>query len=141
MSHPYRLAANRLWLGLRRSFNVLWLVLLAGYFSVLTGQSVLRNYHSQQQTGDLKQRLAQDLLEKERLQELLVYYQSDNFKEKELRQSLLLKRPSEHMYALPESSIAQAAENNSLQQAAAKQADLGPIWHQWVEYLLGNSSS
>ena len=106
---------------------------------VLAGQAVLRNYHSQQETASLKAQLASVQVEKLRLQALLVYYNSDSYKEKELRRTLLMKKPTEKMYALPESSLAKTVEEDLPAGRAVAASDSLPIWRQWVEYVLHGS--
>ena len=148
MKYRYSYAFSQLTSWVRSSFSFLWLILLAGYLIVLVGQAVSRNYKDEQDVQHLRDQLTQVKSEKERLQDLLVYYQSDNFKEKELRRSLLMKRPEEAMYALPEYSFGQIGDENSiatLEQALPDSANtptepvkgLGlPFWRQWIEYLL-----
>jgi hypothetical protein len=125
----------------QNSFSYLWLVVLAVYISVLAGQAIYRNYNSQQETNALKQQLVDAQQEKERWQALLVYYSTDAYKEKVLRESLLLKRPDEKVYALPESSVGHQAEEAEVakRQVVDPRVNL-PIWRQWIEYLFGTSA-
>lgn len=135
--HPYRALLVRFSLWLRRSLNVLWLVLAAGYLMVIAGQAVHRSYQEKQDLQTLQEKLHQQELQRDRLKALTVYYGSDSFKEKELRRALLLKRPGEAVYALPESAVSRKLEEEALASAAAKQQQAeGPIWRQWIDYLL-----
>ena len=147
MKYRYSYAFSRLVAWTRSSFAFLWLVVLAGYLTVLVGQAVNRNYQDEQDVQHLRDQLVQVKSEKERLQDLLVYYQSDDFKEKELRRSLLMKRPEETMYALPEYSFSQTGDENSiavLEQALPGNTGTGsevkgagtPLWRQWIDYVL-----
>ncbi|MBU6388966.1 septum formation initiator family protein [Patescibacteria group bacterium] len=137
---PYLLLMRRFWLWLRQSVAFLWLVVVAGYLMVQAGQAFYQNYQSQQTTQSLQADLAQKELEKERLQALLVYYQTDSYKEKELRQELLYKRPDEKVYALPESGLSVDLANEVVSTGATKPAPPKPanepIWRQWVNYLM-----
>lgn len=111
---------------------------MAGYLVVLTGQAVYRNYSAQKETKALKQRLTDSQFEREHLKALIVYYKTDSFKEKELRRALLLKKPNEQMYALPESSVSKRLEEDVLaQDAQTKKQSAKPIWKQWGDYLWG----
>lgn len=123
------------------SFSYLWLVVLAVYISILAGQAIYRNYQSQQETNSLKQQLVAAQQERDRWAALLVYYSTDAYKEKVLRESLLLKRPDEKVYALPESSVGQLADAVAAakRQAPDPRTSL-PVWRQWFEYLFGASA-
>jgi len=125
----------------RNSFSYLWLVVVAGYLTVSAGQAMVRNYQSQQQIVSLQRQLASLQLEKQRLDALLVYYNTDSYKELELRQDFLLVMPGERVYALPESGNVRSLEDEALagdQQTSTtrtKQSD-EPDWHQWLDYLI-----
>jgi cell division protein FtsB len=137
MKHPYRFVLHRLLLWARRSASILWLVLVAAYLIVSATQAIIRNYHSQQDTALLQKQLADGQLEEQRLKALIVYYGTDSFKEKELRRTLLMKKPTEKMYALPESGVTRSTDDaiTTGQKSATAGIQL-PIWQQWVVYLL-----
>ena len=122
----------------RQSISYLWLIVLAGYFAVAAGTALYHTYQDNQQTASLDNQLAADNLEKARLQALLVYYNTDAYKENQLRASLLLQLPGEKVYALPESSAARTAEQDAaadLPQQAKKPVSNLPVWQQWLQYL------
>ena len=122
----------------RGSLGYLWILAVAVYLAILSGQALLRNYQSQQGIDDLRGRLSELRVEKERQEALLTYYRSDAFKEKELRRTQLLALPNERVYALPESSHGQVARGDEAlapkNQAAAPLGEQ-PIWRQWVDYF------
>jgi cell division protein FtsB len=141
MKHPYRMLFTRLAIWARRSWSFLWLVAVAGYLVVLAGQAVYRNYQAQQETLALKNQLLQAQQERARLEALLVYYQTDSFKEKELRRALLLKKPGEKVFALPESNAAKRAEEQKAPTVQEKDAvSTQPVWRQWLDYVLNSNS-
>lgn len=131
---------NRLLLWLRNSVSYLWLVVVAVYLSVLTSQAVIRNYQSQQDIKQQEQELAVLVEQRDQLRSLIVYYNTDSYKEKELRRDLLLKGKGEKVYALPESSYAQAAATPAPVDKKAVVRSL-PIWQQWVQYLAHGKES
>lgn len=136
VNHPYKYLFHKSVLWLRRSIRYLWLVGLAGYLVVLAGHAVYKNYQAQQETTGLKKRLIEAGFERERLSALVVYYKTDSFKEKELRRTLLLKKPEEKVYALPESSTSRALEESLANASKAnKKVSTAPIWQQWATYL------
>lgn len=139
MGNPYLQALQRLVIWLRRSLGVLWLVVVAAYFSVSAGQAVYKNYQEQQQISALQNQLVASRVEKERLQALLVYYNTDDYKELALRQDLLLQKPGEQVYALPESSISQLSDEDvtvSADVPAVHKPSKDPLWKQWEAYIL-----
>lgn len=140
MNHPYRYLFRKTLLVLRGSWSFLWLFFIAAYLMVMAGNAVYRNYQSQQETVRLKNELRSFQQEKERLEALLVYYRTDSFKEKELRRTLLLKKPNEVVYALPESSVAKKVEEELAERSdrGATEVSTLPIWRQWVNYIWFN---
>ena len=122
------------------------MVFLAGYLAVNVGQSIIKTYHVRQETLTLKTQLEEMKLEKQRLEALLSYYQSDVYKEKELRRSLLLKKPNEKVYALPESSepksLMEGIDSGSglvrgeNKDSEEKDSEFVPNWKKWANYLL-----
>jgi len=128
---------RRFFTWLQTTFGYIWLIVLAGYFSVLAGQAMYRNYQSQQDARQLNTQLAEARLEKEKWESLLVYYKTDDFKVKELRRSLLLKLPNEKVYALPESAIGLKAEEAAVVKQKAQDVRLSqPTWRQWLDYVV-----
>jgi len=139
MNPRFRIYWQRFIAWLARSFSFMWLVVVAAYLCVQAGQAVYKNYQAQQQVSDLQNQLTQAEGERDRLTALLVYYQTDSYKEKQLRQDLLLRKPGEKVYALPESAGAISEEDDgqttvSVSQAPAQNTD--PIWRQWINYLI-----
>ena len=93
MSHPYQNLGLQLLTYIRRSANAFWLLIAVAYLSISAGRAVCANYAEQQQLSVLKHQLIDAQQERERLQALLVYYASDDYKELAIRRSLLLKMP------------------------------------------------
>jgi cell division protein FtsB len=123
---------------LQLSFNYLWLIAAATYLAVSASQAVVRNYQSQQITLELKQKLAVASLEKQKLEALIVYYKTDAFKEKELRRALLLAKPNEKVYALPESYNPKNLDQLTVAKSSVPKvkAEIAQTnVEQWVAYL------
>ena len=121
----------------RNSVGYLWLIVAAGYLAISAGQSVVRNYHSQQDIQGLQHELADLQLEQQRLNALNVYYETDAYKEKQLREDLLMIKPGERVYALPESGNVKSLEDEVLKPTTPDlpQKQVDPYWQQWVNYL------
>jgi cell division protein FtsB len=131
---------NRIRAWLRASLQYLWLIALAAYLAVLAGQAITRNYLAQQETKRLQKELTAAIQERDRLQAELVYYQTDSFRELELRRNLLLRLPGETVYALPESGIGnQPAPTLAVAPSPSLRVSREPIWRQWIDYVLGRT--
>jgi cell division protein FtsB len=133
---PYLYLFRLTILKLRRSAGTIWLLLFILYLAALTGNAMFRTYRTTQETEALQRKHQELLLEKQRLEAVLVYYQSETYKEKELRRALLLRLPNETVYALPESGILQIIEQEKQKNNDTK-ANLHalPVWRQWLVYL------
>ena len=79
-------------------------------------------------------------MEKERLQSLLVYYNSKSFQEIELRRHFLLKKPDETVVALrsnqPLAGVATPEELSS------KEKEAPPVsgWRLWWQFYFGSTA-
>ena len=139
MGNPYLHALERLLHWLRRSFGVLWLVIMVAYFCVLAGRAFYKNYQEQQALDGLQKQLVAATVQRDRLQALLVYYRTDDYRELALRQDLLLQKPGERVYALPESSATQLSDEDVTVRASLaipSKPSVDPFWKQWEAYLL-----
>ena len=139
MSHPYQNLGLQLLTYIRRSANAFWLLIAVAYLSISAGRAVYANYAEQQQLSVLKHQLVDAQQERERLQALLVYYASDDYKELAIRRSLLLKMPGEQVFALPESSGPSSLDDE--EQVAAAVTPQIKLSHtsipsEWLDYFL-----
>lgn len=75
---------------------VLGLLLLA-YLFFLTGRSVYQNWQTNQEIKKLKIEIETLQVENQNLQNLIAYYQTQSFKEKEARRKLGLVKPGENV--------------------------------------------
>lgn len=138
--HKYKYYLNRFWEWLISSVGVVGILALVIYVGTSAAQSIYKSYTAQKETKDLQNKLDSSVLEKQRLESLLVYYQTDAFKEVELRRALLMKNPGEKVYALPESSeissMVESVETTVGEQSKIIEAQKGkPNYRQWYEYL------
>jgi cell division protein FtsB len=79
----------------------IFLVLVFGYLVFIFSKTVWKNYNINQQIFTLQKET--DVLQQENLQlkNLVVYYQSDSYKEREARLLLNYKAPGEKVVAFP----------------------------------------
>jgi hypothetical protein len=140
MIHPYLVAWQRIVAWVRQSSGVFGLLLVAAYLSVSAGRAVYANYQEQQTILGLQGQLQAAQVQKERLQALLVYYNTTDYQELALRQDLLLQLPGEKVYALPQSSGAEISDEDDTVTSdnavvAPSKPSTDPFWKQWLTYL------
>lgn len=76
-------------------------VLLLGYSLFLVGKSTYQNYQMSKNIVALKAQIAELEQTKRNLELSLIFYQSNSFKEVEVRRRLNLKGKDEHVVAIP----------------------------------------
>ena len=80
---------------------VIALLIMGGYLIFIFSKSVWRNYEINNQVLSLEQEIEELILEREYLKNLIAYYQTKSFSEKEARSKLGLKKKGETVLALP----------------------------------------
>lgn len=117
-------------------FSWLWILILLIYISSSAVHSLVNNYQSEKEIAAIKSQIKDLKLEKARLQALIAYYNTDAYKEKELRQRLLLKRPEEYVIAFPEEEKRKNKVESSNKQVSQP---VRSNWQKWLDYFKGNS--
>lgn len=79
--------------------QIIFLILIV-YVIFILGRSIYKNYQTNQKIVHLEEEVKQLEQEKVYSQNLIVYYQSPNFKELEARKKLNLKKPNEKVMAI-----------------------------------------
>ena len=102
-------------------------------------QVMQRNYGLQKQV-DIKQRQLQlTQLQRDNLELQKKYYQTDEYKELAVRDTLGLVRPGEKLLILPANSAAATASDAPLQSVTVA-AKTVPNLQQWLNFLFGGNS-
>ena len=98
-----------------------------------------RNYNLQKQV-DIKQRQLQlTRLQRDSLELQKKYYQTDEYKELAVRDTLGLVRPGENLLILPPNSAEAVAADAPVQKVTIAQESL-PNLQQWLNFLFGGNS-
>ena len=71
------------------------------YIFFILGRSVWLNWQLKLETQMLQKQIDDGKIENTNMRNLLLYYQSDSFKEVEARKKLSLKKPGEYVMAVP----------------------------------------
>lgn len=83
------------------SLSKIGVYLIIFYILFLLGKSLWTNYQLKRMIDKLHSQIATLELQKKDLENLIVYYKSDAFKELEARKKLGYKRPDENVMVLP----------------------------------------
>lgn len=102
------------------------------------GRNIWQNYQMKQNIAAAQTELQKLEKEKERLQSLLVYYNSRSFQEIELRRHLLLKRPDETVVALRPGEL-KAALTPPTEESLEEAGPPKPNWQIWWEFYFGSA--
>ena len=98
-----------------------------------------RNYALQKEV-DIKQRQLQlTQLQRDSLELQKKYYQTDEYKELAVRDTLGLVKPGEKLLILPKNSPTATAADNPVQQVAVTKEAV-PNLQQWLNFLFGGNS-
>jgi len=84
---------------LKRYYHLLGIALLV-YFAFLTTRAIYKNAKANHEIERIKTEIETLGLEKQNLQDLIAYYQTPSFREKEVRRKLGLVKPDEKMVVL-----------------------------------------
>lgn len=112
-------------------------ILLVIYFSFLTGKSIYGNWKSNQEAKKIKTEIELLEVENKNLKDLIAYYQTESFKEKEARRKLGLVKPDEKVVIISKEPPAQESQISK-----PKEEDLmpeKPNWQLWWDFFFKNS--
>ncbi|OGY24633.1 MAG: hypothetical protein A2Y57_00705 [Candidatus Woykebacteria bacterium RBG_13_40_7b] len=111
---------------------------LIGYTFFMVGRSVWFNFQLKKQTDTIEQEIVEVQAQNKNLENLILYYQSDSFREVEARKKLGLKKPGEVAVAVPVKSASnfQSEVQAQQQQVAEKSAEVEiSNWRLWWQYF------
>ena len=116
----------------------LFLYFLVIYTFAMLGRSVLVNYQLQKQTKNIEASITDIKNQNKGLQNLVLYYQSDSFREVEARRKLGYKKPDEKVFIVSvqkfkdfDTEIESQKESLSTNQQEKKQSNLS-LWWQYI---------
>jgi len=95
-------------------------ILVLGYLTFLTGRSIYQNWQTNQEIKRLNTDLEALRIESQNLRELIVYYQTQSFKEKEARQKLGLVKPDEKVVIITHEPVPNKVANENLSRQVKK---------------------
>ncbi len=112
--------------------------LLFGYILFVLGRSVWQNYQTTMKIKQLQNEISQLEGEKERLTNLIIYEQTDSFKELEARKRLGVKRPAEKVMIVSTQPIAeQKTTSPNFELGTGNLKDEVPNYTRWLQFIYG----
>jgi cell division protein FtsB len=116
----------------------LFTYILILYVFFIMFRSVWMNWKLNQQISLIKKQIETTKEQNRNLENLIVYYQSDSFKEVEARRKLGLKKPGEKVIAVPAKTyVNYQAETEAEKQRLSESDDVDdlPNWKAWYQFL------
>ena len=128
--------------GLKRFFNQyggrLFLYFLVIYTFFMLGRSVLTNYQLQKQVKGIESSIVDIKNQNKDLENLVLYYQSDSFREVEARRKLGYKKPGEKIFTVSvqkftdlNTEMESKTESLSTKEQEKKYSNLS-LWWQYI---------
>ncbi len=123
---------------LKEIVNKLLIYGLIVYVVFILGRSIWDNFQLKRQIDSNKNQISDLQNENKNLENLIVYYQSDSFKEMEARSKLGLKKPGETAVSVPTKKY-----SNFQTETEAEKKNIAPPtvdqtvsnWRSWWEYF------
>ena len=111
------------------------------YLLFLIGNLIWRNYQTNNKTTQLNDDIELVEIDNDLRRELLTYYQSDSYREVELRRRLILKQAGEKVVLLPihQEESYRLPQNISLQNIPSEPVTL-PNYRRWWQAFFGPKS-
>lgn len=122
----------------QRFIATILFIVVVFYLIGILSKSLWDNYQVNQEIKNLRQEVVALEEKNQRLKNLIVYYQTDSYKEKEARRKLLMKKPDEKVLALPESQYNhEEAETEDANNQETKPEYDEPNYRLWIKYIFG----
>jgi cell division protein FtsB len=103
----------------------------------ILSRSLWQNYKVNQEIKSLEQEVTTLEEENQRLKNLVLYYRTDSYKEKEARRKLLMKMPDEKVLALPETEYNHEQAEDQIDNEKDRDKYQEPNYKLWIEYIFG----
>lgn len=124
---------------LRSFFNQFLIYLLLLYTFIMLGRVIYLNYQLNKKTDQMKSDIAKIEQQNKNLANLNVYYQSDSFKEVEVRRILGLVKPGEKVALVPieqtPTDFTASVQNQAAQIAPKEKIEINKNYQLWWQYF------
>jgi len=115
-------------------------LLLVGYMFFVLGKMVWQNYKVNQQIKNLESEVSDIEKQNQKLSDLIAYFQTDTFKEKEAREKLGLVKPGEKVLVFPstgnnDKGISEGINGGQEQKVEVEKT---PNYQKWWDYFFAS---
>lgn len=115
------------------------IIAIIGYVLFGIGKSIWRNYQMSSKIESVKSDISEIEEKNKLLQNMIIYYQTDSYKELEARRKLGYKKPGENVLIIPELSTQNKSQNEILPpKNSTNYTTPTPNFIKWWEYVIGN---
>jgi len=111
-------------------------VAIVGFILYNIGRSIWKNYLIVQKIDSAKKEITNEELENKNLKNLIVYYQTDTYKELEARRKLGYKKPGESVLMIPELSTTQNNNTIGKTNSSAEPEQSEANFIKWYHYVI-----
>lgn len=113
------------------------IILIAGFILFSLGKSIWKNYLVVQNINAVKNEILNAETENKNLKNLIIYYQTDTYKELEARRKLGYKKPGENVLIIPEINPREETKDNiGLPKNNSDQENRTPNFFKWYHYVI-----
>jgi cell division protein FtsB len=121
----------------KRAWSTVFFIVIVVYLVFILSRSLWQNYKVNQEIKSLEQEVTTLEEENQRLKNLVLYYRTDSYKEKEARRKLLMKMPDEKVLALPETEYNHEQAEDQIDNEKDRDKYQEPNYKLWIEYIFG----
>jgi len=119
----------------QRLFSIIFFIIIICYLGFILSRSLWQNNRVNQDIKDLEDRVAALEDDNQRLKNMVLYYNTDSYREKEARRKLMMKMPGEKVLALPDIKSERGATEFSGQKE--EEGPTEPNYQLWIKYIFG----
>jgi len=120
----------------KKTWSTVLFIVIIIYLAFILSRSLWQNYNVNREIKTLEQEVLVLEERNQRLKNLVLYYQTDSYKEKEARRKLLMKMPQEKVLALPEVEYSHK-EQEEIEEEAQLDNYQEPNYQLWLKYIFG----
>jgi cell division protein FtsB len=121
----------------KRAWSTVFFIVIVVYLVFILSRSLWQNYKVNQEIKSLEQEVTTLEEENQRLKNLVLYYRTDSYKEKEARRKLLMKMPDEKVLALPETEYNHEQAEDQIDNEKDRDKYQEPNYKLWIKYIFG----
>lgn len=124
---------------INESVKQIFYVALIAYLVIILGRSIYKNYSINQKISDLENQIIAIRVDNENIKNSLLYYNTNSFKELEIRRRLGMQKPDEQVFLFDETALNDdmANKENQKQNVQNNTPAPDPNYVKWLHYLSG----